>query len=862
MRTIAIVMHLFFPAMVWAQSISIPVDDLKEKAKEEPKQQVESATGAITEKSNAVEKIQVTGSHIKRIDVEGASPVQTITRKELDKSGYNSVGDVLRDQGVNSFGSTREASGSNAAGVAHVNLRGLGSSNTLVLLNGQRLPSDAVTGAVDLNLIPMAAVERVEVLKDGASAIYGSDALGGVVNIITRKDFTGSEISITQSTPQLDGGKKQEISLVNGFSKGKLNMVNVVQYRKNEVIFSRDRDWTSKGVSTYGSPGAYRDAGSGQWIADANCPPGQIKTTPGGSFCTFKFSDFSTELPDLQQISVMNETNYELSSRVKLKARAGATQRKIKWSFAPAPDTFEDIPGTTADHMGPGGTNLPGHTPGSPIDLRYRLADLGTRDSEVDGLAYNLLLGSVVQIKGSWELEVTGSHNRVDNTDKGVNGYALKAPLTEAINNGSFNPLAPEGQRGDISATRYVPVEKTTSILSSADLKVTGEVYDLPAGPVGLAVGTTMTYQSYKDAFDDHSVNDEVFGNAGSSGGGMRSTHAVFSELSIPVTQKVEMQVAGRFDHYSDFGDTVNPKGAILYRPSDKWLLRSSVGTGFKAPLMQDMYAATSNGNPTFVDAVACRAEQQAGGATPSCLPQQYPVVSSGNPGLKQEKSISYNAGAIFQATRDFSIGTDLFMVKTNNVVGIDYDDAMLAESNGVNLADRGVIVHRTNGYIDSIEAPLQNLSSQETAGIDLSTAYREGKSRIAMDHSQLFYFREEGFPGTGSKNKLGRRGKPNWRNTLTYSYLPSEKHDITLAALTTAGQDKTVVEAGRLPTYMQLDLQYSYKMRKVGTFTVGIKNIAGTTPPIDDSNPTVPLDVTLYDQIGRQYFTGYKATF
>src|SRR5262249_44131641 len=152
------------------------------------------------------ERIEVTGSHIKRIDTEGPSPVTTLTRKAIESTGYNSVSDVLRDQAVSSFGSTRESSGSNAAGVSEVDLRGLGANRTLVLLNGQRLPTDAVTGAVDLNMIPTAAVERIEVLNDGASAIYGSDALGGVVNIITRKDFSGNEISYEQSTPELAGG--------------------------------------------------------------------------------------------------------------------------------------------------------------------------------------------------------------------------------------------------------------------------------------------------------------------------------------------------------------------------------------------------------------------------------------------------------------------------------------------------------------------------------------------------------------------------------------------------------------------------------------------------------------------------------
>lgn len=821
---------------------------------------VENPEGQTKAKKD-VEKVEVTGSHIKRIEVEGASPVQVIDRKALEKSGYNSVSDVLRDTNANSFGSTKEQSGSNAAGVAHVDLRGLGSSSTLVLLNGQRLPSDAVTGAVDLNLIPMAAVERVEVLKDGASAIYGSDALGGVVNIITRQNFSGSEVSLAQTQPQLKGGSKKEISLVSGINRKKVSMVNVVHYRDNDTIYSRDRDWTNDGVSTTGSPGSYRNAG-GSWNADSSCPPGQVATTPGGNFCTFKYSDFSTELPELEQFSLLSETNYELNQKVKIKARIGGTQKKANWSFAPAPGTFK-IPGAVADTLGPGGTPLPGVTPGQDLQVRYRLADLGTRDTEVVSDSYNLLLGTTVQTSDTWEVSVTSTHSRVDTSDRGVNGYALTKSLTDAIESGQFNPFAPDGQKGSIEGTRYEPLEKTMSQLTSVELKAAGEIGELPAGAISLAVGTTITNQKYEDNFDAKSVAGEVFGNAGSSGGGQRDTQAVFSEVSFPVTSKLELQIAGRYDKYSDFGETANPKASLLYKPTKSLLLRASAGTGFKAPLMQDLYAATSEGFPTFIDDVSCKREQALGGATPACKPQQYLVTSSGNKGLMEEKSTSYNVGGIYEPNKSFSVGLDTFLTKLKNKVGIDYDDAMTAEANGVDLAKFGVVVTRdANGYIDNIVAPLQNLSAQEVSGVDLSSALRFGKMQLAVEHSRLFYFKEEGFPGTGLVDKLGKNGQPPWRNTVALNYNPAERHDISVSAMTIAGHEKSVASEGDLAEFTSVDMQYSFKTKSLGTFTAGVKNILGSTPPLDDSNPAKPLDETIYDQIGRQYFTSYKASF
>jgi iron complex outermembrane receptor protein len=854
LRTFSFVLILVFSASSVAQTTSAPLP---------PPPQLSDTAGESAVKIDEakpqeakVERVEVTGSHIKRMNTEGASPVQTMTRKDLEKTGYTSVSDVLRDTTMNSFGSMREASGSNAAGVAHVDLRGLGSSSTLVLLNGQRLPTDAVTGSVDLNMIPMAAVERIEVLKDGASAIYGSDALGGVVNIITRKDFSGTELSYKETIPQLEGGKKREIAIVNGINKGRMNMVNVIQYRDNEVIYSKDRDWSNKGVSTIGSPGSYRNPG-GQWVADPNCPADRIVTTAAGSFCTFKYSDYSTELPALQQLSLLSETNFEISSRVRAKFRMGGTQKKAQWSFAPAPDTFTIKAGT--------GPALPGVDPTKDVQFRYRLTELGTRDTEVTTYSYNALLGTTVEMGKGWEVETNVSHNRVINEDVGVNGYAITSDLVRQIENGTFNPGAPEGQRGNLEGVRYRPYEEMASELSSADIKASGEFGHINGNRFGLAVGANFTFQKYKDQYDDRSVADEVFGNAGSSGGGQRDTKAVYSELVIPVTGKTEITLAGRYDKYSDFGDTVNPKAAIMYKPTKSVLIRSSAGTGFKAPLMQDLYAARSQGFPTFIDAVSCEREKKAGGPTTSCLPAQYEVTSSGNTGLKEEKSLSLGTGIVVEPTRSFNIGTDLFYTQMSNVVGIDYDDAMVAEQKlgKEHLASKGVIVHRdAQGNLESIEAPLQNLSKREVMGLDFSTNYRIWKIQLGEEWSKLFYYKQEGFPGAGYSNKLGDTGRPEWRNMASLGFIATDNHAITFGALTTPGQRKYVKSAGSTKTYTTFDMQYNWKWNKNATITAGIKNLAGSAPPLDETNPNSPLDNTIYDQIGRQYYTGLKATF
>jgi len=856
-RSLMIAISFLGPVSSYAQTTTLPIEEVKkEEQTNAPKDETKTPPPPAEPKA---ERMEITGSHIKRIDTEGASPVQTITRKQLDDAAVNSVGDVLRGVSANTFGSLRETNNSNAAGNAEVDLRGLGSSNSLVLLNGQRLPTDAITGAVDLNLIPEAAVERIEILKDGASAIYGSDALGGVVNIITRKDFNGSQVTTSQSTPEQRGGRRNDVSLVNGFNEGRLNMINIIQYRDNQPVYSRDRSWSNNGISNIGAAPAYRSGDGPSHVL--SCPPDQIKHTADGDVCSFKYSDYSAELPELKQFSMMSESNVEVNSKVKMTARIMGGQREVTTQLAPAPGNFTLKGGSLVDQLGPGGTQLPGTTSGQDLTISLRNMSGGNRENHITSYNVNALVGATIETGKNWNVEITASQNDVQTNNLGVNGYALTSAMQGQIQAGCspFDPARP----CNFQNVQYTPQESTRSQLSSLDAKTSGELAKFNDSSMGLALGASTTYAKYIDSFDDQSVNGGVFGNAGSSGRGDRSTRSAYSELSIPIFPKVELQLAERFDHYSDFGDTANPKAGLSYKLSKTVLLRGSAGTGFKAPLMQDLYAAKSIGYPSFIDHVACDAERKAGGDTSACAPQQYQVTSAGNKDLHQETSQAYSLGTVFEPTKEFNISSDFFWLRNHNVVGIDYEDLTLAQAQGIDPRQYGVTVTRdAQGNILNIDAPLQNLSEQQVAGFDISTGYVFKRVRVGVEHAQMFYFKEQGFPGLPFRNKLGEHGRPPWRNTVAVAYRPADRHDVTLAAQTTASQEKTIPEMGRMGIYTQYDVLYSYKSKSLGTFIAGVKNVFGTTPPLDDSDPTGQLNTTIYDQIGRQYYTGYKATF
>ncbi len=802
------------------------------------------------------EKIAVTGSHIKRINGEGASPIFTVDRAMIEQSGHNSVSDVLRDMTASSFGGMREASGSNAAGVATVNLRGLGSDKTLVLLNGKRLPKDAVTGSVDLNLIPLAAVKRIEVLKDGASATYGSDALGGVVNIITHKDYNGSQISYQESFTKYVGGTTKQADFVTGSATSKSYMTTVLSFRENENIFSKDRPWTANGISLIGSPGSYKDD-SGKWKPDSQCDSSAIEDGgDGNEFCGFTHSDYSDSMPNLRQLNLMTLFEYEINSDLTFYGRLNGTKKDVQWQYAPAPGQFS-IDASVASTLGISGYS------GGDVTLRYRTVELGNRVTEIDTYSLGFQTGLKGSLTDTWDWDLSFDRNTVYKNDLGVSGYGLESRITELIKTGKFNPFDTNAEtRGSLESARYQPWQLSRSENNFYEMRFSGELFDTKNGAVGAAIGSTYTEEKFSTTVDQLSANDEVFASAGSSGEGKRNTKSVYIETIAPIGKSAELQLAGRYDEFSDFGSTTNPKLGFKWNITNSFLVRASAGTGFKAPQLKDLYAAASDGYQSFIDRVACANETSAGGTTPSCVPKQWRVKSGGNDSLKEEKSESYNIGMVYQPSKRNSIGFDTWLTKLNNVVDIDYAGLTQFEQNGGDLSKYGITVNRDGGYITSIEAPLLNLGSLEISGIDLNTQYAVSNAfTLKMNHSHLFYYKKEGFPGTGYENILNSNGYPAWRNNITLEFAKGSA-TIALIAKTVGQHDKAVKEEGELPAYTEYDLNYTQGLGRSTTITFGVQNLFGTTPPLDESNSAEKLNADLYNPRGQLAFVGFKQRF
>lgn len=846
---LALAIMAISPTVLLAQSSTTEMPDFNTSTEVEKQQEKDD---------KQYEKIEVTGSYIKRVDVEGAQPVQTLDRDYLDKTGYNSVGDVMRDLTASSFGGGREASGSGVADTATVSLRGLGASRTLVLLNGRRMAKDGIGAATDLNLIPMAAVERIDVLKSGGSATYGSDAVGGVVNVITKKNFIGAELSARQELTELEGGNRTTISGVVGTAGSKGSVMGSFQYRNNEEIFDRNREFSNEGTSI-NSPVPTVIVG-GQRRAVQGC----TNIDPETGACNYNFANFSTGLPKIEQFNALTNATYNLNSLTEIHAQASATRKETTWNYAPGVVSLRNFTAPRNITLADGSTV----TAGTVIPyVGWRSEALGTRDTEIQTNSFAVNAGVKRYIGDSWEADLTVGTERIKRDERSVNGYAFSQPLIDNINSGACDIFG----GGDVSGCnapgiRAVPFQITESRIDTIELRTNGELFDLPAGPIGAALGAQVLYETFSVAADAASVAGEITGGGSQSpGSGTRHVTAIFGELAIPIMDNMETQISGRYDKYSDFGDTFNPQVNFRYKPVSSLLVRASAGTGFKAPNMQDLYAAQSLGYPTFIDQYGC-----ANGVAGACDPFQWETASGGNRSLSEETSTSWNIGVVAEPSKRFSVGVDYYSITLENTVGTDLEAITQAELNGVDVSQYGVVTERdASGMLLRMNAPTLNLATTEVQGIDLTMQFNSqptflGDVIVTNNTSFMTKYETSKFPGVAPESVLDvDPNSPRWRNNLNVDYGLNDKFRMATSFRTIGSNYKTDPTAGKIGTFTQIDLRFSYSVPSwKSQFSVGLVNLLNDFPQLDESSQSSKLNDALYDPIGRRIFAGYKQTF
>ncbi len=875
---------------------------------------------AHAQQAQRVEKIEVTGSNIKRVDQETVAPVEIITRDQIERTGQATVAEVLRNIPANTGGSFGESfansfANSFASGASGISLRGLGQKTTLVLLNGRRtagygFAQNLQDSFVDLNSIPSSAVERIEILKDGASAIYGSDAIAGVVNIILRKDYKGVELSA--QTGYYEGKHDYRFNATAGWGDLARDrwsaFVTLDFYKRDQVLlsdtdFGASRDYRQypggRNFQSLTAGGTFRQVNangtlSPNFRAISECADlgGTVLTGPQAvdrgllaaasnqnlttnTFCAKDINGQLTALPETERIGIISRFTKEFSSKATGYLELGLSRVENVQVFTPPFFNTTALQQTSAGLRPFGYTvNFAPGVAGNPFPTNARitgnLQDFGTRDQKTVSDTLRVLAGLTYTVR-SWDLDsaVGFSRNEIDQdnynrlTLSGTSAVlgvpSTPQPPVPVVTSTALNldrpSLTPVGVREQMRANVK---REATSELKFVDTKASTELWRMAGGPVGLAIGGEFRNEKLADRPSALAANGEILGQGITATNGERDNYAVYGELSLPLTRRLEASVAARYDHYSDYGTSTTPKAGIKFKATDSLLLRANWGKGFRAPTLPEISPSSATFFVQVNDPVTGLTNVQISG------------VFAGNPNLEAEKSTSTTAGIIFEPNQNFSIGVNYYRIDWKNIVATpDFQD----------VVDEGdptrVIRDPITNNIVTVLGNYFNVNQTLTAGWDLEARYRistgMGRWTTRANMSYVDKFEEDGENVNGSN--VGNNSIPRVRGqlaldldagrlsaTLAGNYTRHYRQE-ALAASFRAPQDprfQNQVYPESIPSYITYDLFAKFQLTRNLSIAGSIVNIHNRLPFVDPGfSSTFNYDFSLFDPRGRQYRLG-----
>ncbi len=615
--------------------------------------------------------VVITGSNIPTVELEGPSPIVRINREEINRSGAETVGELLRRLPQNNSGSYDEKfQNSFAPGTSGVSLRGLGMAYTLVLVDGRRLGNHSMaqnitTAFSDLNGVPMAVVERIEVLLDGASAIYGSDAVAGVINIITRDNFDGLEINVGYSNTADSDMATQRYSITAGTVSENGNAWVNVDYMQRNSLQHDDRDFAASANqgsaggydfrSSSGNPGSIKilpgsengfESGFYQVPADSTGTPTAEEIIGAPGINRFDYNPWMTLTPEYERYGASSRVNYTLTDYATAFVQTTYRNIKVHQEMAPTPafgdlntDTWGILPASNAFNPF-----------GEDTTFRHRLIEVGPRLFDIESDIFRVLPGVKFDIGDSWQAETAFLYNKVETIDFGknfVSADALKEALASSDPATAYNIFGAGlgiNSPSVLDGLRVNTLRRAQSELRMFDIKAAGDLFELPGGTVALAVGAETAKEDTSDIGDSLSMSNKIVASGGTSNAGSRSRDAGYAEFMIPIIgednrvsgiHSLGLHAAWRIEQYSDFGSADNPKVGLKYQPHERVLLRATYQTAFRAPGLQQLYMGQTVAHPFLLD--PARGDEG----------MQYKTISGGNTDLHPEESDSVSIGAV-----------------------------------------------------------------------------------------------------------------------------------------------------------------------------------------------------------------------
>jgi iron complex outermembrane receptor protein len=769
---------------------------------------VHSQTVSAEDKAT-LEEVVVTGTSIKGLNAETALPVQVMKREEIERTGATTAEDLFRQiSAASSAGNTTVAqgTGNQTGAISTISLRGLGSARTLVLINGQRSAvygggsAGAAGSSVDISQIPVAAIERVEILKDGASAIYGSDAIAGVVNFILRSDYQGLQVSADAGAPEAKGGGVEQIlSAYGGLGDLKTDRYNValgVNFEHINDLQGDDRAFASRYNPAYGNdvtssfafPANVALPGVGTKNPDVgNCGPASLSSVNYPAQCRFDNSGSDSLIPEQTKFSANLDGHFVLTESSQFYTEESFSQVRTTTTVQPVPLSYQNplLPGNPyisyltnllatkypgynnpAVTPGTGAFLLPPPTPGNPspyyptafaiangvngqpLNLIYR--DFANGDRVTQDIADTFR--AVEGIKGSaggWDYNAALLFSEVQVDENLLSGFPLYSEIMPLLDSGTINPFGPTTDPAALAAAKAAEFTgqdfSSRTSLTSLNGTASRELLSLPAGALSGAVGGEIR----RETFDFNPAAAIQTGNIAGEGGNelpesaSRGVESAFVELNAPVVKGLDVDAAVRYDHYQHIGSTVNPKASVRWEPEQWVLVRASAGTGFRAPSLTDLYAAqaasvTGNGTRDPIQCAVFNANN------PACS-FQFTTVTGGNPNLTPEKSDTFTFGTVFQPVNNLSIDLDSFWIFLKNQIvdgGLSYATIL---QNAQTATEFSYLINRNAaGQIVSISQTNANLFKLNVSGLDLDLKYGfdVGPGRVTLRGNGTYFYK------------------------------------------------------------------------------------------------------------------------
>lgn len=661
-----------------------------------------------------VEKITVTGSHLKGVDLEGAQPLISISAEDIKDSGAATISELMRSigatrGGTGSFNTSTSGAGSNdsPAGMAAASLRGLGASSTLTLVNGRRIAASSFASGnanfVDVNSIPLAAIERIEVLATGASATYGADAVAGVINYILKEDYEGVALDINYGDSEASSNdQKLSVNLVFGTEIGDGgNLTAFADFYKRDDFSYADRDITA----TTFSPSTrsthaniyWRDSYSGYAEVDPSCPEELQKFDPiyGDGYCAFDPNPTTQINPDFESVSggfvlnmPVNESTNFFSELLFSSTESNATSGSV--SFADFDDRSRvyvptDHPNFPQAWMSEYQYNNEVYGDDIPYDIQIQGRFLEQRKLDVTTDSLRFIAGLDGDI-GDWFYEAAINYSLSESEQVASAGIYNRAKFNAALfgelcADGStncapgdggiwFNPFNNQtGNEQVLPLLQERPERHGKSEVFGFDVKLNGEINDVP-----VVFGLEARSEEISDTPSDIAVaqleNDyivDVMGFGSSKVSASRDQIAAFAEANFELTEGLDLTTALRYDHYSDFDGSFNPKLGLRWEATEDLLVRASWATSFRAPSL------SQSGADIRTTSFTARCLEPFAGAFCGNSAELSPnSLEVGNPDLQAEEAQSANIGFVYSPNRDITLTVDYWQYEHENIIDVD----------------------------------------------------------------------------------------------------------------------------------------------------------------------------------------------